>query len=198
MALPQSAVPPRCKNPGEFPRCVSLRPRPRAPAPASAPPRKAPRAGLLSYTSRERKCRVLHVTSKRANTLHVEKKSPRADSSPGLGLLVGPSERRGASQVLPFSLSRCYVCMGCRVIVFRKGSRLATRCVSVRLDSIDSIARSLSMFLAVPDRACSCLLAADYVLFCLVLLTLCVSAVLTLPAGTTCLADCFVHPKSLS
>ena len=150
-------MPPRCKNPGEFPRCVSLRPRSRSPAPAPAPPRKAPRAGLLSYTSRERKCRVLHVTSKRVNTLHVEKKSPRADSSPSLGclLLVGPSERRGASQVLPFSLSRCYVCMGCRVIVFRKGSRLATRCVSVRLDSIDSIARSLSMFLAVPDRACS-------------------------------------------
>ena len=81
----KSAVPPRCKNPGEFPRCVSLRPRPRAPAPASAPPRKAPRAGLLSYTSRERKCRVLHVTSKRVNTLHVEKKLPRADSSRVLG-----------------------------------------------------------------------------------------------------------------
>ena len=81
----QSAVPPRCKNPGEFPRCVSLRPRPRAPAPASAPPRKAPRAGLLSYTSRERKCRVLHVTSKRVNTSRVEKKLPRADSSPSLG-----------------------------------------------------------------------------------------------------------------
>ena len=147
-------MPPRCKNPGEFPRCVSLRPRPRAPAPASAPPRKAPRAGLLSYTSRERKCRVLHVTSKRVNTLRVEKKLPRADSSPSLGcLLVLPSERRGASQVLPFSLSRCYVCMGCRVIVFRKGSRLATRCVSWRIDLIDSASRSLWLFLGVPTRS---------------------------------------------
>ena len=152
----KSAVPPRCKNPGEFPRCVSLRPRPRAPAPASAPPRKAPRAGLLSYTSRERKCRVLHVTSKRVNTLRVEKKSPRADSSPSLGwvvVVVSPSERRGASQVLPFSLSRCYVCMGCRVIVFRKGSRLATRCVSWRIDLIDSASRSLWLFLGVPTRS---------------------------------------------
>ena len=148
-------MPPRCKNPGEFPRCVSLRPRPRAPAPASAPPRKAPRAGLLSYTSRERKCRVLHVTSKRVNTLHVEKKLPRADSSPSLGWVVACSsfERRGASQVLSFSLSRCYVCMGCRVIVFCKGSRLATRCVSWRIDLIDSASRSLWLFLGVPTRS---------------------------------------------
>ena len=148
----QSAVPPRCKNPGEFPRCVSLRPRPRAPAPASAPPRKAPRAGLLSYTSRERKCRVLHVTSKRVNTLRVEKKIAPCRQQPRAGL-VSPSERRGASQVLPFSLSRCYVCMGCRVIVFRKGSRLATRCVSWRIDLIDSASRSLWLFLGVPTRS---------------------------------------------
>ena len=38
----------------------------------------------------------------------------------------------------------------------RKASRgTARRSVPVRLDLIDSVARSLSMFLAVPDRACS-------------------------------------------
>ena len=51
------------------------------------------------------------------------------------------------------------------------------------------------MLLAVPDRAYSCLIAADYVHFCLVLLSKCVSPVLTLPAGSRCLADCIAHPN---
>ena len=60
---------------------------------------------------------------------------------------------------------------GGRICEKRKASRgTARRSVSVRLDLIDSVARSLSMLLAVPDRAYSCLIAADYVLFCLVLL----------------------------
>ena len=62
-------------------------------------------------------------------------------------------ERTGASQVLPFSLSRCHVCMGYRVIVFRKGQRLATRCVSWRIDLIDTASRSLWLFLGVPTRS---------------------------------------------
>ena len=45
---------------------------------------------------------------------------------------------------------------GLRICEKRKASRgTARRSVSVRLESIDSVARSLSMFLAVPDRACS-------------------------------------------
>ena len=60
---------------------------------------------------------------------------------------------------------------GWRICEKRKASRgTARRSVSVRLDLIDSVARSLSMLLAVPDRAYSCLIAVDYVLFCLVLL----------------------------
>merc|ERR1712185_504232 len=82
------------------------------------------------------------------------------------------------------------------VFAKRKASRgTARRSVPVRLDLIDSVARSLSMLLAVPDRANSCLIAADYALFCLVLLVKCVSAVLTLPAGSHCLADCIAHPN---
>ena len=62
---------------------------------------------------------------------------------------------------------------------------------------IDSVARSLSMLLAVPDRAYSCLIAADYVLFCLVLLSKCVSAVVRLLAGSRCLVNCIAHPGSV-
>ena len=67
--------------------------------------------------------------------------------------------------------------------------------MSVRLDLIEGVARSLSMLLAVPDRAYSCLIAADYDLFCLVLLSKCVSAVVRLLAGSRCLADCIAHPN---
>ena len=81
------------------------------------------------------------------------------------------------------------------ISVLLSSSRTARRSVSVRLDLIDSVARSLSMLLAVPDRAYSCLIAADYVLFCLVLLSKCVSAVVRLLAGSRCLADCIAHPN---
>ena len=115
-------------------------------------------------------------------------------TEPIVGRLGSPSGGTGASQVLPFSLLRCYVCMGCRVIVFCTRQRLATRCVSWRIDLIDSVSRSLWLFLGVPTRS---RLRSFLSRSSRKGLKKCVSALVRLLAGSRCLVKCIAHPGSV-
>ena len=125
-------MPPRCKNPGKPSRRAPGSPRAgrcASPRPRMAHPRACPEPVCFCHFRTPEGTKRLSLTRKRVTSKHA---TCRKNSCPvptavecWAGLVL--SGGTGASQVLPFSLLRCYVCMSCCVIVFCEGRRLATR-----------------------------------------------------------------------